>query len=101
MKSWLSKIAVAVFSVGLLTGVSGSQATAAPAIGAEQAVPKSAAGFKLVEQTQMRRRGARNRNRWRRRGARRPPPGWRRYRARPRDYRRRGCVIIGPIWYCP
>ena len=30
-----------------------------------------------------------------------PPPGWRRYHDRPRDWRRRGCLLIGPIWYCP
>ncbi|ALK08882.1 hypothetical protein [Blastochloris viridis] len=32
---------------------------------------------------------------------RRPPPGWRRYHERPRDWNRRGCTAIGPIWYCP
>jgi Ni/Co efflux regulator RcnB len=32
----------------------------------------------------------------------RSPPGWRRhgYR-RPGDWRTRGCVIAGPIWFCP
>lgn len=29
------------------------------------------------------------------------PRGWRRYNSRPRGYRGRGCVIIGPVWYCP
>jgi len=31
----------------------------------------------------------------------RPPPGWRSYRSRPWGYRRRGCMSIGPVWYCP
>jgi hypothetical protein len=30
-----------------------------------------------------------------------PPPGWRRYHSRPGDWRRRGCMLIGPVWYCP
>lgn len=29
------------------------------------------------------------------------PRGWHRYHARPRDWQRRGCVIVGPVWFCP
>jgi len=29
------------------------------------------------------------------------PHGWHRYHARPRDWRTRGCVIVGPVWFCP
>lgn len=29
------------------------------------------------------------------------PPGWRRYSTRPWDWRGRGCVAIGPAWFCP
>jgi len=29
------------------------------------------------------------------------PHGWRRYGARPRDWRTRGCVLVGPVWFCP
>lgn len=29
------------------------------------------------------------------------PRGWHRYHARPRDWRSRGCVIVGPVWFCP
>lgn len=36
-----------------------------------------------------------------RRDFRGPPPGWRRYHARPRGWQTRGCMQIGPIWYCP
>lgn len=31
----------------------------------------------------------------------RPPGGWRRHSHRPSDWSRRGCIIVGPIWYCP
>ncbi|MBS0247605.1 MAG: hypothetical protein JSR61_13380 [Proteobacteria bacterium] len=29
------------------------------------------------------------------------PHGWHRYDRRPGDWRRRGCVIVGPMWFCP
>jgi len=31
----------------------------------------------------------------------RSPPGWHRHPRRPSDWRRRGCVIVGPVWFCP
>lgn len=30
-----------------------------------------------------------------------PPPGYRRYGARPGNWRTRGCVTVGAIWFCP
>ena len=47
-----------------------------------------------------RRDGRRGRDRDFRRDSRRPPRGWRRYSRRPSDWRRRGCIVIGPLWYC-
>lgn len=29
------------------------------------------------------------------------PNGWHRYDRRPGDWRHRGCVLVGPIWFCP
>ena len=29
------------------------------------------------------------------------PRGWHRHNARPRDWRDRGCILVGPIWFCP
>ncbi len=29
------------------------------------------------------------------------PHGWRSYRTRPGDWRTRGCVLVGPLWFCP
>ncbi len=29
------------------------------------------------------------------------PRGWRRYSARPAYWRTRGCVVVGPLWFCP
>ncbi|MBS0231872.1 MAG: hypothetical protein JSR99_00105 [Proteobacteria bacterium] len=31
----------------------------------------------------------------------RAPAHWHRYNKRPGDWRRRGCIIVGPIWWCP
>lgn len=30
-----------------------------------------------------------------------PPPGYRRYGGRPGNWRTRGCVTVGAIWFCP
>jgi len=29
------------------------------------------------------------------------PHGYRRYGARPHDWRARRCVMVGPVWFCP
>jgi len=29
------------------------------------------------------------------------PRGWHRYHARPHDWHTRGCILVGPLWFCP
>ncbi len=29
------------------------------------------------------------------------PHGWRQHRTRPGDWRTRGCIMVGPLWFCP
>lgn len=29
------------------------------------------------------------------------PRGWRRHGKRPANWRTRGCIIVGPVWFCP
>jgi hypothetical protein len=29
------------------------------------------------------------------------PHGWHRFSARPHNWRTRGCILVGPIWFCP
>jgi Ni/Co efflux regulator RcnB len=29
------------------------------------------------------------------------PRGWHRHGHRPHDWRTRGCIIVGPVWFCP
>jgi hypothetical protein len=31
----------------------------------------------------------------------RAPPNWRRHSRRPGDWRTRGCILVGPLWFCP
>ncbi|WP_083567606.1 hypothetical protein [Hyphomicrobium sp. CS1GBMeth3] len=31
----------------------------------------------------------------------RAPAGWRRYSARPYGWQTRGCIVVGPVWFCP
>lgn len=31
----------------------------------------------------------------------RAPHGWHRHSHRPRDWRTRGCIAVGPVWFCP
>ncbi len=81
-----------------------SAASAAPAV--------APAGLKQIDtkgvtEAQARRKGdARPRRHYKRRYVpgrryRTAPRGYRRYTARPYDWRTRGCVIVGPLWFCP
>lgn len=29
------------------------------------------------------------------------PKGWHRYSSRPSYWQTRGCIIVGPVWFCP
>lgn len=29
------------------------------------------------------------------------PAGWRRHGARPGNWRTQGCIMVGPVWFCP
>lgn len=103
------KIVAALLAAGLMAGVASVPAKAAPQA-TQMAITETGGA---VEQVQIRTRGInrnrgfnRNRGYNRRnfsgnRGYRRAPRGWNRYSSRPRNYRSRGCIIIGPVWYCP
>lgn len=108
------KIKFAAFAAcaGLLTAAGATPSTAAPLSSADRgAVTGQTLGtYQLAEPAQARRRNRAARQRWRNRrayrrgyraGRRSPPRGWRRYRSRPSNWRSRGCVIIGPVWFCP
>jgi Ni/Co efflux regulator RcnB len=91
----------------LLTGPAHAVPLAAPS-----ALLDAAAQHDVTEQVRHQRWHATNRSGVRR-GHRAPhrykpgsrlreaPRGYRRYNARPRDWDRRGCVVVGPFWFCP
>ena len=92
----------------------GLSAPAAMATPVSAALAAPALNLDLVEQAQMRRDDPRYRHRGpavrhqprRHRYApgtrlRQAPPGYRRYGARPGNWRTRGCVQVGPLWFCP
>lgn len=29
------------------------------------------------------------------------PKGWKKHGKRPDDWKHRGCIIVGPVWFCP
>ena len=101
MKAKAIGLALAL-SCGLLA-TSALTASAAPLGGtsALTGVVTSNAGFELAQFKKKRfNQGYRNGYRAGSRHS-RAPRNWRRYGARPGDWRTRGCIIVGPIWYCP
>lgn len=104
------KLKALALSTILLGAVAASPASAVPAVAK---IDGPAAQMSQVEKTQIRKNRRANRNRnWNRnrysrnrfragRSYRSAPRGWRRYSSRPYNYRARGCVIIGPVWFCP
>lgn len=71
---------------------------------AAQVVPVQAQIQRKRPPPRMERRGYRRdgRRHWTPgRSYRHAPRGWNRYHSRPRDWRRRGCVSVGPVWFCP
>jgi hypothetical protein len=86
-------------------GLMGTQANAAPLSSAAAATTQAAPS--AVEQ--VRDRYERRDDRWHRRNARRDwrsdrryyrYRNWNRYNSRPYNYRSRGCVAVGPVWFC-
>lgn len=55
----------------------------------------------MTEQVQYRKKHYGKRNNWRGNDHRYDRyRGWHRYHSRPHNWRSRGCVAIGPIWFC-
>lgn len=91
----LKAIAVAT----LLAGASMTASTAAPVSGPISNALINASQDDLLHTAQYRRHKGKRHRHWNRRHG--PPPGWRRYDSRPWDYQTRGCLQIGPLWFCP
>ena len=102
------KPAAFAVSAALLALVSFAPAQAAPSGSAlKQATSNAGAAVEHVQYKRKKayRKGYRDGRRHHRyragRHYRHAPPGWRRYSARPYGWRTRGCVVVGPVWFCP
>ncbi|MGZ9005060.1 MAG: hypothetical protein ACXW20_14885 [Burkholderiales bacterium] len=100
----MKKSAIALAALAF-AGLMGTQANAAPLSSAASVTSKAAPS--AVEQ--VRDRYERRDDRWNRRNARRDwrsdrryyrYRSWKRYNSRPYNYRSRGSVAVGPVWFC-
>ncbi len=104
------KISALTLSAAMLALASFTPATAAPLAAPDRAAAH-ADGLTLVQYKDKydRRRydGPRRNYDGPRRGYRaghrykHAPKGWHRYSSRPSYWQTRGCVIVGPVWFCP
>ncbi len=98
------KILISLFGVAVASFIAIAPAAALPA-SAEVNLDRTIES--PVIQTQMRdrknvRRARAQAPRYRAGGRyRTAPSGWHRHASRPGDWRTRGCVMAGPIWFCP
>ena len=99
------KIAAIAMSAALLGILSITPASAVPSSSAIKHATPHAGG---VTEVQYKRKQARGHYRkgYRQgyragRHYRHAPPGWRRYSARPYGWQTRGCIVVGPVWFCP
>lgn len=103
------KLATLALSASLLGFMSLSPASAAPA--PSSALKQMSAQDSRIVQTQYAPPRKAHRNKAYRKGYRKgyraghryqhAPRGWKRYGARPYGWQSRGCVIVGPVWFCP
>jgi len=99
----MKRLVIAGF-LALGTAMGSSAASAAPAATSIVGLSQTSHGIQLV-------RDGRGNNHYNRRHYRRNYGhhrhgydryrGWHRYHHRPRGWRTLGCVLVGPIWYCP
>lgn len=105
----MKKILAVALSAAVLGAMSMSPASAATALApsAVKAATQQAGGVELIQRRKYRGKRGYRRGRGARRGYRAgrrygsAPRGWRRYSRRPSYWRTRGCIIVGPVWFCP
>lgn len=109
MKKTIFALAAGIFAMSV------SAASAMPTAARHAAdAPRVAAASTDVEPAQYRNKRGMNKRGWNKRnyrsrnmrrnwndGRNRSYRGWNRYNSRPYSWRSRGCVAVGPIWFCP
>jgi hypothetical protein len=89
-------------TVALAVGVAATSASAMP-LSAQNGLSKSADAVVLADYRDNKKRGWNKNRRHYAPGSRHKhgPKNWHRYNKRPGDWRTRGCIIVGPVWWCP
>jgi hypothetical protein len=89
-------------TVAFAAGVAATSASAMP-LSAQNGLSKSSDAIVLADYKNYKKKGwNKNRNHYSP-GSRHKhgPKNWHRYNKRPGDWRTRGCIIVGPVWWCP
>jgi hypothetical protein len=97
------KKSVLTMAVLALGGIMSTQASAAPlssAAGIAKSAPSSIEHVADRSRNGMNDRRERHYNDWRRDRRYYRYRSWNRYNARPYNYRSRGCVSVGALWFC-
>jgi len=87
-----------------LAGMAPAQSAPVPAAGLAASQPQSDATPVQMRRDFRHRRGYKKGHRHGYRAGNRyshPPRGWHRYHKRPYNWHSRGCIVVGPMWFCP
>jgi hypothetical protein len=106
MGDFTLKIAALALSAALLGLMSVTPASAAGAVSPSalsQATAPAADGVTLIAKKRYGKRYRKGHRHGFRPGGRykKAPPGWRRHSYRPYYWQTRGCIMVGPVWFCP
>lgn len=96
------RLAAFAVSATLLACAAVTPASAVPSTASHAAV-EAGGGATLVAQKKFYKKKGMHKHRSFRPGGRykHAPKGWHRFDRRPDNWSRRGCIIVGPIWWCP
>lgn len=100
----LAALALSAAVLGVLSITPASAATLGSAVPSSAAFKQAANADVVHVQYKKKRRAYRKGYRQGYRAGRHyrhAPPGWRRYSARPYGWQTRGCIVVGPVWWCP
>ena len=100
----MRRVVILASALALGAGALASTASAAPSMMSGSGISgKSGSVVELAQYKRKYKKRYRNRKHRFKPGSRhsRAPGGWRRYKQRPSGWSTRGCIVVGPLWYCP
>jgi hypothetical protein len=101
------RLATLAVSACLLAFAGTAPTLAAPVSGAGSANAQTDRGVTPVQYGQYRKKNFGGKHRGHKHGFRpgsrhaHAPKGWHRHSRRPSYWQTRGCVVVGPVWFCP